>query len=317
MVKKMYPEAELLVLVRRYNYEIVKNLPYVDRIIKIDDYSTEALCAELHSFAPDIFIALYNDAFVARLARASKAKLRIGPLSKLSSFITYNKGLWQKRSKSIKNEGEYNLDLIRRLDRARFDSVYELNTRLYYDASHKEIAELFFAAEDIDGRSLVVNPFIGGSAKNITDSQYSNLLRLFSARQPDVALVLVCHISEKARAEKLIAESQTKVHLYANDGDLLNIAAIIDKGDAFLGASTGPTHIAGALGKRIVAIYPAKKSQSPCRWGVLGNAKVDYIVPDALSPSEDYSLPYFSSYSADTEQALIAALEKALAHETK
>ena len=37
MVKKMYPKAELVVLVRKYNYEIVKNLPYVDRIIKIDD----------------------------------------------------------------------------------------------------------------------------------------------------------------------------------------------------------------------------------------------------------------------------------------
>ena len=33
MIKKMYPHAELVVLVRKYNYEIVKNLHYVDRII--------------------------------------------------------------------------------------------------------------------------------------------------------------------------------------------------------------------------------------------------------------------------------------------
>ena len=43
MIKKMYPNAELVVLVRKYNYEIVKNLPYIDRILKIDEYSQSEL----------------------------------------------------------------------------------------------------------------------------------------------------------------------------------------------------------------------------------------------------------------------------------
>ena len=41
MARKMFPNAEIMILVRNYNYEIVKNLPYIDRIIKIDDYSEE------------------------------------------------------------------------------------------------------------------------------------------------------------------------------------------------------------------------------------------------------------------------------------
>lgn len=47
MIKKMYPQAELVVLVRKYNYEIVKNLPYVDRIIKIDDYTHSELIEKI------------------------------------------------------------------------------------------------------------------------------------------------------------------------------------------------------------------------------------------------------------------------------
>ena len=43
----MYPQAELVVLVRKYNYEIVKNLPYVDRIIKIDDYTHSELIEKI------------------------------------------------------------------------------------------------------------------------------------------------------------------------------------------------------------------------------------------------------------------------------
>ena len=81
MIKKMYPEAEVIVIVRKYNYEIVKNLPYVDRIIRIDDFTHSEILDKIKYFKGDAFIALYNDSFVADLAKASKAKLRIGPLS--------------------------------------------------------------------------------------------------------------------------------------------------------------------------------------------------------------------------------------------
>ena len=50
MIKKMYPQEELVVLVRKYNYEIVKNLPYVDRIIKIDDYTHSELIEKIVYF---------------------------------------------------------------------------------------------------------------------------------------------------------------------------------------------------------------------------------------------------------------------------
>ncbi len=112
MIKKMYPNSKLTVLVRNYNYDVVKNLSYIDEVIKIDDYDEESLENKIKDINADIFVALYSDKRVAKLARVSKAKWRVGPFSKIESFFSYNKGLWQKRSKSIKNEAEYNLDLV-------------------------------------------------------------------------------------------------------------------------------------------------------------------------------------------------------------
>ena len=313
MIKKMYPNAELVVLVRKYNYEIVKNLPYIDRIMKIDEYSQSDLIEKIAYFKADVFIALYNDSFVAKLARASKAKIKIGPISKLSSIFTYNKGVWQKRSKSIKNEGKYNLDLVRKLNKELYQKVYELNTKLYYEEKHRNAAELFFKMNDIKGQALVINPFIGGSAKNIKDEEYANLIMNFKRSSSEVAVIITCHISEEERGENLVKNSLEKgVYLYANGGELLNIAAIIDRADVYLGASTGPTHIAGALKKRIVAIYPAKKTQSPIRWGILGNDKVFYLIPDKNNPTENYNNPYFDKYDKNMELELILALERAL-----
>ena len=311
MLKKMYPEAELVVIVRNYNYEIVKNLPYIDRIIKIDDFTQKELLEKIPFYKADIFIALYNDKFIAKLAKASKAKVRIGPYSKICSFFAYNKGVWQKRSKSIKNEAEYNLDLIKAVNPKLFEENLEINTKLYLGKENVLAADTFFKEYKIKDKILVVNPFMGGSAKNIKDEEYAHLIKKFAERNIDTSVIIVSHISEEKRGTKMVEEiGLPNVHLYANGGDLLNIAAIIDKSTVYLGPSTGPTHIAGALDKRIVAIYPAKVTQSVTRWGVFNNDKVKYLVPDEGNKKENYKNPYFDKYNSEMEEELLSYLNE-------
>lgn len=102
MIKKMYPQSKLTVLVRNYNYDVVKNLSYIDEVVKIDDYDKISLENKIKSIKADIFVALYSDKMVAKLARASKAKWKVGPFSKFESFFSYNKGLWQKGQNQLK-----------------------------------------------------------------------------------------------------------------------------------------------------------------------------------------------------------------------
>ncbi len=417
MARKMFPNAEIMILVRNYNYEIVKNLPYIDRIIKIDDYSEKELENEIKgfnadifialyndkiisklarksgasyrvgpiskiysifsfnrgvwqkrshsikneaeynldlirkidpkrydevfeinskiyleqenidvanmyidknkisgkilvvnpleneikSFNADIFIALYNDKIISKLARKSGASYRVGPISKIYSIFSFNKGVWQKRSHSIKNEAEYNLDLIRKIDPKRYDEVFEINSKIYLEQENIDVANMYIDKNKISGKILVVNPFMGGSAKTITDEQYQNLLQKIYDKREDISIIIACHISEKERAEKILKGiDREKIYVFANEGSVLNLAGIIDKATVYLGGSTGPTHLAGALGKNIVAIYPNKKTQHPIRWGVINNKNVKYIIPDRPERKvvENYSKEdkYFSSY---------------------
>lgn len=311
MLRKMYPEVEIVVLVRKYNYEIVENLPYINRVLKIDDYRQKELLEKIKHFKADVFIALYNDSYVAQLAKASKAKWRIGPLSKVNSFLTYNKGVWQKRSKSVKNEADYNLDLIKKLDPKLFEDNYEINSEIYFGSEHRKAVEIFRKDNNIDGKTLVVNPFMGGSAKNITDEQYAELLKKVKIKKPELNIVVSCHISEEDRGQKLVdAIDDKKVYLFANGGDLLNLAALIEKADVYMGGSTGPTHIAGSLKRKIVAIYPNKKTQHPVRWGVYGWDDVEYVIPDRDNQKEDYSHKDFDSYTEDHCNELVRLILK-------
>ena len=313
MLKKMYPNAELIVLVRGYNADIVRNLSYIDRVIKIDGFTKDELLEKIAYFKADVFIALYNDSYIASLAKASKAKIKIGPISKLSSFFTYNKGIRQQRSKSIKNEAEYNLDLVAKLDKERYDEIFELNTKIELSEKNRNVANLYFSENNINGKILVVNPFIGGSAKNITDEQYINILKKVKQETPNLNIIITCHISDEERAEKLrLALAQENIFVFANGASILNTAAIIERANVYFGGSTGPTHIAGALGKKIVAIYPNKKTQSPTRWGIYGNNDVTYIIPDENRPKENYKNLYFDDFNSEYEDKVVNALVEAL-----
>lgn len=306
MIRKMYPDAEITLLVRGYNYDIVKNLPYINRIVQIDRYRQKELLEKIAYFNADIFIALYVDDYVMSLAKASKAKIRIGPLSKLKSFFTFNRGVLQKRSKSIKNEAEYNLDLIKKIDKKRFDDVYEINTKIYLDEKNTEAAYKFFRDNNIGDKVLVVNPFMGGSAKNITDEQYSAILKKVYDCVKDIDIIITTHISDEERGVELLKNiKRERVYLYANGGGLLNIGAVINKAMVYFGGSTGPTHIAGSLQKNIVALYPNKATQNPLRWGVFNNNNVIYIIPDENNKKENYKHKYFDSYNIDIENKIV------------
>lgn len=310
MVRKMYPKAEITLLVRKYNYGIVKNLPYIDRVVQIDDYRQKELLEKIEYFNADVFIALYVDQYVMQLAKASKAKIKIGPLSKLKSFFTFNKGVLQKRSKSIKHEAEYNLDLVKKLNKKEFEKEFEINTKIILENKNIEAADKFFKDNNISGKILVVNPFMGGSAKNITDEEYASIIKKVIERIKDVKVIITAHISDEERGQKLLnLIDKPGVYLYANGGELLNIGAVIDRCTVYFGGSTGPTHIAGSLQKNIVAIYPSKATQSTKRWGVFGNDKVSYVIPDE-NKKESYKCINFQSYNENIENEIVEKIVK-------
>ena len=316
MLKKMYPKAELIVLVRRYNYDIVKNLPYIDRVLKIDDFKKEELLMKIAYFKADVFIALFHDEYIAKLVKASKAKIRIGPISKPSSWLLYNKGVLQKRSLSTKNEAEYNLDLVKKLNPMRYSASYELNTEMILTEENRRVASLFWEQENLGPKVLVCNPFLGGSTKNLRDEEYGRILKNLLLEEAELEIILTCQISEEERALQLKERiASNKVHIFANGGSILNVAAVIEKAQLYFGGSTGPTHIAGALGQKIVAFYPNKRTQSKTRWGIFRRYLEEvryFIVDEEGSEKENYENPYFDLMTKEKEEKMMKLLQEAL-----
>lgn len=309
MVKKMYPESKLYVLVRRYNAEIVRGFPFIDGVISIDDYNEEQLNSKIRQINADVFIALYSNSQILKLALKSGAKYRIGPLSKPLSCFVYNKGIRQHRSESVKNEAEYNLDLVRHINKELFDSLEITIDKIPYGKfNHNKIVS-FLNANNIYNY-VVVHPFSGGSAKNFKIDEYIKLINKIHEKWPDKQIVISSSESDVKDAE-YISQHCSNTYVYTAKS-ILELAALIDKCRLYIGASTGPSHIAGNLNKKCVCIYPAYKFLSHTRWGLYGNdANTAYIVPDKNKREQDYKSKTFDNITDDIiNEAAEKALEK-------
>ncbi len=307
MVKKMYPESKLYVLARRYNAEIVKGFPFIDGVISIDVYNEEQLTAKIKQINADVFIALYSNSQILKLALKSGAKYRIGPLSKPFSWFVYNKGIRQHRSESVKNEAEYNLDLVRHMDKELFASQKITIDKIPYGKlNHNKIVS-FLDANSIYNY-IVVHPFSGGSTKNFRIDEYIKLINKIHEQWPDKKVVISSSESDVNDAEYIVQHC-SNIYVYTAKS-ILELAALIDKCRLYIGASTGPSHIAGNLGKKCVCIYPAYKFLSHTRWGLYGNdTNTTYIVPDINNVEQDYKSKVFSNI---TDEIIDKAAEKAL-----
>lgn len=293
-IKQMFPQARVMVLVRSYNQRILANMPFIDQLVCTDEYESQDLQRLIKDFRADMFIALFSNSFIAKLARVSGAKYRIGPLSKISSFFSYNCGLRQKRSQSIKNEAEYNLDLVKKIDPSLFDKYKIQSYKIAYTKSNENnikdfLQNLGLLAYNQIKPFILINPFTGASAKNLTISEYLKVIENIKKLDNNLNIVLIAPTNNDYE-QIYKAATYLKCPIFKGTADILDLCCLIDKCSLYIGASTGPSHIAGNLNKKCFCFYPNKATQHPKRWGLfLNEQNTRYFIVDQKLQDKDYN----------------------------
>jgi ADP-heptose:LPS heptosyltransferase len=109
------------VLCRSLVTPLLENNPFVDSIIAVDSPGSDPL-DEIRPQEFDCLLVLVNDPIIrGLLPRLKDIPVRIGPLSKPSVFFSYTHPVFQKRSRSLMNEAEYNLELLEVLNLKSID----------------------------------------------------------------------------------------------------------------------------------------------------------------------------------------------------
>jgi len=116
-LKSTLPNCEIHVLVPEYTQSIAKSYPWIDQVI-IDPGSKAPLSQQIKLLKAlrkqqfNAVITLFSTTRIAIISLLAGIKYRLAPATKIAQFF-YNHNLTQRRSRSLKPEYEYNLDLAK------------------------------------------------------------------------------------------------------------------------------------------------------------------------------------------------------------
>jgi ADP-heptose:LPS heptosyltransferase len=278
LLKQSLSDIEVYALVPEYTREMAEACPWIDHIIT-DPSKAQGIAGlfnlvkELRHAKLDAVITLFSTARMGVATLAAGIPLRLAPATKLAQLF-YNHRLLQRRSRSEKPEYEYNLDLVRHYLQVHDCPAADIPQPPYLVFDQQEVAELkhrFCVENQFDNNHPVIfiHPGSGGSANNLSLTQYAQLVSLI-AKGRALNIVISAGPGELQQARQLAARAEVKhCAIYHSTEGLKRFAQHIQFADLFISGSTGPLHIAGALNTPTVAFYPRRRSATSLRWQTL------------------------------------------------
>ena len=277
LIKKQYPDCKVSFLVRDYTKNIVSNHPHIDEVLVLKEINGNVILSDNINLIKqrnfDNCIVVYPRFQISLIIFLSGIKNRIGTGYRWYSFL-FNKKVYEHRKNAERHELEYNLNLLEKLEIK--NSVTESNVG--YDlkvdeSSLKDVTKILVDEKlDLQKPIIIVHPGSGGSSVDLPINKFAELISKLD--DDDYQIILTGSKSEIGLCEKI--KSSGKVKNMAGRFNLDELTALISKSVMFISNSTGPIHIAAALGKYTVGFYPKIVSCSKERWGPYTNRKLVY-----------------------------------------
>ena len=279
LIKKYFPDCKVTFLVKTYTKSLVENHPYIDDIIILKEEDNKILVREnvkrITQFKFDSAIIVSPNFLTALIIFLSRIKIRIGTGYRWYSFF-FNHKVFEHRKYAEKHELEFNLDLL---------SIFGIKENIKHDSvkfdlkpsvKSKEFVEKALSSNSVSKNKpiIVVHPGSGGSAVDLPLYKFKELIKLLYEKL-NASLIITGQESEKGICEELKLNENIKN--FAGKFDLSEMVALINKSSIFISNSTGPIHIAAALGKYTIGFYPKILSCSPQRWGPYTNKKSIFV----------------------------------------
>lgn len=269
VLRELYPESRIYFLGRSYTREVVEASVYVDEFINWDEYKDlpEAEAVEnMKAIGADTIIHVFPNKQIARLSRRAGISQRIGTTNRIYHWLTCNTLVRLSRRHSPYHEAQLNLKLLVPLGAAALYSLDEIGG--YYG-----LTRLAPLAPDIAGRidphrfNLVLHPKSRGSAREWGLDNFGELIRLLPKDRFNIFITGTA--AEGDLVKPLLNEHPGVVDLTGRLS-LAELMTFLSRVDGLVAASTGPLHLAAALGINALGIYPPIKPMHPGRWAPIG-----------------------------------------------
>ncbi|MDQ7063842.1 MAG: glycosyltransferase family 9 protein [candidate division KSB1 bacterium] len=272
-LKKAHPDSQITFLVRRATLPIVQSCPAVDAAIPIEMFmqggrlQLRALVRYLKQQRFNAAVHLFPRPALTLATFLARIPHRIGTGYRYYSLL-FNHRIYEHRKTAERHEAEYNLQLLRPFGIEAPEVAFSLTIS---DEAWRKIDQLLADAGIGTEEPLVVlHPGSGGSARDWPPEHFAELAqRLIEKEQARVAITGAPN--EQPLADAILQRMKVKPLALVGRLTLQELAALLRRADVFVANSTGPLHLAVAVGTEVVAFYPPILACRPERWGPYGH----------------------------------------------
>ncbi len=273
LIKKTYPSTHLAMLISAYPAPLLRNNPYLDELI-VDDrdgvHGGLKGCFRLANFLRrrrfDISVLLHPTWRLALLLFLARVRYRVGTGYRLYSLF-FNLKIFQHRKTIEKHELEYNLDMLKPLG----IEPERVLPRIYACAEEEDKKRIMFEKLGIgeDDIVAVVHPGSGNSSLNLPPEKFASLADEMIEKEK-VKLILTGSQAEVSLVGLVARNMKNSSINMAGKLELRELSLVLERADVVVSNSTGPMHLATAVGTPVVAIFSPILVSSPKRWGPYG-----------------------------------------------
>ena len=311
VLREQHADCRIAMLVSPYAADAVEGHPALDEVI-IDEQSGRhrgptgffRLVGDLRGRRFDAVLVLHPTARLALACRLAGIPVRIGTGYRAYGFL-FNRKVYEHRKDARKHEVEYNLAMARAL----FDGAGEAAPQIHVsEAARRAVEERKRRWRVVPGDPLVLlHPGSGGSARNWPAECFAELAARLS--RGGVRVVVTGSADERDLVERVAGSLPESVIRVAGELDIRELAALLQTSTLCVTNSTGPLHVAAAVGTPAVALFCPIKPCSPTRWGPYGGDH-DVLMPEVPPCPRciETACPYFDCMERISVDAVFAAV---------
>ncbi len=278
-LKSALPDAEIDLFVNPYTVPVAALQRNTSRVIP-DRYTGAGGLRTLEGFLKsreyDLAVHLFPVPVLAVATFLARVPYRVGTLYRYFSPL-FNRRVRLHRKKAGMHERELNLKLVEGIGipAGRPTAGLEIPGR-----SREEMAERLAreGGQPLRDPFVVLHPGSGDSSLNWPAEHFGALGREILKR--GVPVVLTGSGRDRDAVDRARAGMGGGGTDLCGELDLVQLAALLSASSLVVSNSTGPLHLADALGTKVIGIYSPYLSAAPHRWGPYGQPE-NVFVPDA------------------------------------
>ena len=279
LVKKKYPDCKVAYFIRDYTSSLIDGNPFVDEVIIAEESDGKILflknLKEIKSRNFDTCVIANPTLRISLMMFFAGINNRIGTGYRWYSLL-FNKKVFEHRKYGEKHELEFNINLLNKIDidLKNFTNEIKFNLNVDHKSSEKINSILVDRGFKSEHKIVIIHPGSGGSSVDLPEEKLIGLTRMLS-KLKNVTIVITGSENESELCREFEV-GETVINL-SDQLDLSLLKALINKTNIFISNSTGPMHIAAALGVYVIGFFPKILSCSQKRWGPYTEKKTIFI----------------------------------------